>query len=232
MIYVTGDLHGEWYRVSEAVDRYQIQADDKIVLLGDVAVNYFGDDSDRYRKENLNKLGIPVLCIHGNHEMRPATIRTYHESQWNGGTVYIEDEYPNLLFAKDGEVYDLSGQKALAIGGAYSVDKGYRLRMNMNWFPDEQPSAEIKATVEQKLEELDWKVDIVLSHTCPAHYMPAEAFLSGVDQSTVDNSTEHWLGEIEQKLDYKAWYCGHWHINKRIDRMHFLFGDYEIMDQL
>ena len=38
--------------------------------------------------------------------------------------------------------------------------------------------------------------------------------------------------KIEQKLDYKAWYCGHWHINKRIDRMHFLFGDYEIMDQL
>ena len=139
----------------------------------------------------------------------------------------MEDEYPNLLFAKDGEVYDLDGQKAIAIGGAYSVDKWYRLRMDMNWFPDEQPSAEIKARVERKQEELNWRVDVVLSHTCPEQYMPVEAFLSGIDQSTVDNSTEEWLGMIEKKLEYKAWYCGHWHINKRIDRVHFLFEAYE-----
>ena len=139
----------------------------------------------------------------------------------------MEDEYPNLLFAKDGEVYDLDGQKTIVIGGAYSVDKWYRLRMDMNWFSDEQPSAEIKARVERKLEDLSWKVDVVLSHTCPEQYMPVEAFLSGIDQSTVDNSTEEWLGMIEKKLEYKAWYCGHWHINKRIARVHFLFDAYE-----
>ena len=66
-----------------------------------------------------------------------------------------------------------------------------------------------------------------MSHTCPEQYMPVEAFLSGIDQSTVDNSTEEWLGMIEKKLEYKAWYCGHWHINKRIDRVHFLFDAYE-----
>ena len=31
--------------------------------------------------------------------------------------------------------------------------------------------------------------------------------------------------DIEDKLDYKKWYCGHWHINKRIDKMEFLFHD-------
>ena len=40
---------------------------------------------------------------------------------------------------------------------------------------------------------------------------------------TVDNSAEEWLGRIEKKLTYQSWYCGHWHINKRIDKMHFLF---------
>ena len=30
-------------------------------------------------------------------------------------------------------------------------------------------------------------------------------------------------------LDYKAWYLGHWHINKRIDRMHFLMHDVEVL---
>ena len=221
MIYITGDIHGEVSRVADAVERFQITSEDMIVILGDVGMNYYGNNrGDRHRKKKLNKLGVPVFCIHGNHEMRPSTIDSYHEVQWKDGTVYIEDEYPNLLFAKDGEVYDLDGHKTLVIGGAYSVDKWYRLRMDMNWFPDEQPSDEIKTLVEQKLEDLNWKIDVILSHTCPERYVPVEAFLSGIDQSTVDNSTEEWLSRIEEKLDYKAWYCGHWHINKRIDDIH------------
>ena len=33
--------------------------------------------------------------------------------------------------------------------------------------------------------------------------------------------------KIKDERTYKAWYCGHWHINKRIDRMHFLMESYE-----
>ena len=32
---------------------------------------------------------------------------------------------------------------------------------------------------------------------------------------------------IEEKLEYKLWFCGHWHIDKRIDKMHFLFKNFE-----
>ena len=39
----------------------------------------------------------------------------------------MEPEFPSLLFAKDGEIYDLDGCRAVAIGGACSVDKFYRL---------------------------------------------------------------------------------------------------------
>lgn len=117
----------------------------------------------------------------------------------------------------------MDGLQMIAIGGAYSVDKHYRLSCGLRWFPDEQPSDEIKNRVETKLASLDWKVDAVLSHTCPYRYVPREAFLPGVDQSTVDNSTELWLDSIAESLDYKAWFCGHWHINKRVDNMHFLF---------
>lgn len=228
MVYFTGDIHGEVFRVSEMIEKFRITPDDIIVLLGDVGMNYYGNKrGDRHRKKRLNKLGTKMLCIHGNHEMRPETLNSYHEEIWNGGIVYVEEEYPNLLFAKDGEVYDLEGTKAIAIGGAYSVDKWYRLQCDLNWFPDEQPSEEVKATVEKKLDALRWKVDIVLTHTCPYRYIPREAFLSGVDQSTVDNSTELWLDTIEERLDYQAWFCGHWHIDKRIDCMYFLFHGVE-----
>ena len=226
MIYYTGDIHGEVLCAADIVARCGITDKDVLVILGDVGMNYYGNShGDKHRKKKLNKLGVPIFCIHGNHEMRPETISTYHEKKWRGGFVYVEEEYPNLLFAKDGEIYDLDGQKAIVIGGAYSVDKWYRLRMDMNWFPDEQPSDEIKCRVIKKLEEQDWNMDVVLSHTCPERYIPIEAFLSGIDQSTVDNSTEEWLGSIEERLKYTAWLCGHWHINKRIDKLQFLFHD-------
>ena len=231
MIYITGDIHGEVFRIAAAVARFNIDSEDVIVLLGDVGMNYYGNKrGDRHRKKRLNKLGVPIFCIHGNHEMRPGTIPSYHEVEWHGGAVYVEDDHPNLLFAKDGEVYDLNGQKTIVIGGAYSVDKWYRLQCDLNWFPDEQPSEEIKAKVEQKLHELGWRVDAVLTHTCPERYIPREAFLSGVDQATVDSSTEQWLETIAERLDYRAWFCGHWHINKRIDKMHFLFDGFELLE--
>ena len=87
---------------------------------------------------------------------------------WHGGTVYVEDDFSNLLFAKDGEIYDLDGKKSIVIGGAYSVDKYYRLQRGMNWFPDEQPSDEIKLKTEKQLSAVNWNVDIVLTHTWPA----------------------------------------------------------------
>ena len=107
------------------------------------------------------------------------------------------------------------------------MDKFYRLRMGYNWWPDEQPTPTIKEYVEQQVST--HKIDVVFSHTCPFKYVPTECFLPGIDQSTVDNSTEHWLDTIEEMLDYKAWYLGHWHINKRIDKLHFLMHDVEML---
>ena len=153
----------------------------------------------------------------------------YRQKSWNGGLVWYEEEYPSLLFAKDGEIFDLEGLRHLVIGGAYSVDKYYRLTRGINWFPDEQPSEEIKQYVEEQIKEKPF--DIVLSHTCPFKYEPTEVFLPMVDQSSVDSSTEKWLDSIEEKIEYKAWFCGHWHIDKRIDKMHFLFHSFESNEQ-
>lgn len=230
MVYLTGDIHGDVRTALWVIQKYDMTSNDVLVLLGDVGLNYYGaDQGDIKRKKLLNKAGIPILCIHGNHEERPFNISSYREADWHGGTVYFEERFPNLLFAKDGEIYDLDGQKAIVIGGAYSVDKYYRLRNGWNWFPDEQPSDKIKEQVEATLNACNWKVDLVLTHTCPQKYVPVEAFMTSLDQSTVDHSTEEWLDTIEDQLDYKAWYCGHWHIDKRIDRLHFLMHSVEAL---
>jgi len=52
-------------------------------------------------------------------------------------------------------------QKSYVCSLAYSVDKYYRLQRGMNWFPDEQPSDEIKQQTEKQLSSINWNVDIV-----------------------------------------------------------------------
>lgn len=154
-------------------------------------------------KDSLKDLPIVLFCIHGNHEERPENIHSYKTNKFNNGIVYYEEKYPNILFAKDGEIYDFNGKNTLVIGGAYSVDKDYRLAMGYNWYSSEQPSEEIKKKVKKTLEEHSNEVDIILSHTCPFKYMPYEVFMSGIDQLKVDKNTEKFLDIVENTTKYK-----------------------------
>ena len=201
MIYLTGDTHGDFERYLEFTNKMNPTDNDVMIVLGDAGLNYYGDDRDTYRKQFVNNFPFTTFCIHGNHEMRPSTIESYKLKEWCGGMVWYEESYPHLLFAKDGEIYTIEGKSYLAIGGAYSVDKSYRLERNYGWWADEQPSEEIKHFVESQIDKVK-RVDYVLSHTCPFKYEPREAFLNFIDQSTVDDSTERWLDKIEETLEY------------------------------
>ena len=81
----------------------------------------------------------------------------------------------------------------------------------------------------------------MLTHTCPIQYLPTEMFMSTrqnaqikrkprkakskrLFQPDIDRSTENWLGTLEQRLDYTVWYCGHYHIDKNIDKIHMLYN--------
>lgn len=226
MIYLTGDTHGRFDRIEQFCNRMNTSKDDILIILGDAGINFHENRNDMYLKQYIKKLPITLFCIHGNHEKRPFSIETYKEINFHKGIVYIEDEYPNILFAKDGEIYDFNGLRTIVIGGAYSVDKNIRLLRGYPWFEDEQPSADIKQYVEQQLDDNDWTIDIVLSHTTPLKYEPTEMFLFGIDQKEVDKSTEEWLDSIEDKLNYNKWYCGHYHTEKKIDKLQIMFNYY------
>ena len=51
-----------------------------------------------------------------------------------------------------------------------------------------------------------------------------------MDQSKVDKSTEIWLDSIEDKLTYRKWYCGHYHTEKKTDRLQIMFNDYAALE--
>lgn len=274
MVFITGDIHGNAKRIVTFSKRFELTKDDTIIILGDAGYNFYNDSKeaysrDQYQKAYTGSIEPTVFCIHGNHEIRPYNIDSYKTKEWNGGIVWYEEKFPNILFAKDGEIYNIEGKNYLVIGGAYSVDKFYRTyrylqshesehheefmllapivynhpvdkeRINAAneickkyqyesyWWADEQPSEEIKKCVEDRIANNRDNIFAVLTHTCPYQYTPTEAFLPGLNQDIVDNSTEHWLEDISKTIDYDIWYCGHWHINKRIHKIHFLFDEFE-----
>ena len=156
MIYTTGDNHGDFQRFNHL----NLNDEDIMIILGDVGINYYLDEYDKKIKERLSKYNFKFFCIQGNHEERPENISSYYEIEMFGGQVYIEDEYPNLIFAKNGELYNLNGKSFLVIGGAYSVDKDYRISKRYPWFKNEQLSELERKSI---LEKYTGKhVDIIL----------------------------------------------------------------------
>lgn len=218
MIYITGDTHRDFSRLFK-LEKIE---DDMLIILGDAGINYCLNDEDIRYKEYLKRFKIKLFCIRGNHEERPENINSYKEVEMFGGKVFIEDDYPNLIFAKDGEVYNIDGKSVLVIGGAYSVDKEYRIMYGYKWFKDEQLTTKEMNNILDKVKGKHF--DIVLTHTCPYKYEPIEVFMKRLDQSKVDKSTEHFLDEIEENIDYDKWYCGHYHTEKQIDKIEFMFG--------
>lgn len=224
MIYITGDKHADFYDVCSFGKHEETSKNDIMIILGDAGINYYSSDKDNELKEALSKTLITFFCIHGNHEERPENIKTYKTKIFYEGIVYYEDKYPNILFAKDGEIYNFNDKKVLVIGGAYSADKEYRIKYNYCWYESEQPSEETKKHILNVLKKNNNKVDIILSHTCPLKYEPTEVFIQGIDQTRVDKTTEIFLDKIEENVDYSKWYCGHYHTEKVIDKIEFMFG--------
>jgi 3-oxoacid CoA-transferase subunit A len=226
MFFITGDTHRAFGLTAVLCDKLEITADDVLILLGDAGINYYGSVKDRRFKQEFCKLPLTLFCIHGNYEHRPNMLKSYTEKKWRGGKVYVEPSFPNLLFAKDGELFKLAGKKCIVIGGAYRVDKPRKIANGERGWSEEQISAVIRRRVAKRLTAADWKVDVVLSHTCPLKYEPRETFAQGVNRRGADKSTESWLDIIENKLTYEKWYCGHYHTSEVVGRMWFMSKDF------
>lgn len=213
--------------------RYEFTDRDLLIILGDVGINYFGDYRDDLHKDMLAIVPCMILCIRGNHEMRPtdpALGGKYKSVTWMGDTTYVEEAYPRFIMAADGGRYHINGRDFLVIVCAYSVDKPWRLAGGYNWFPDEQLSTAEMDVIRQKVKEHGCREDIILAHTCPYDHRPVECFISGVDEKTVDNSMEQFLQEIVDMTEYRTLYCGHWHIDKQDAQIHFMFRDIVMLD--
>lgn len=237
-IYITGDKHGNFYRIKNFCERMHTTKRDLMIILGDAGINFNNNFHEYLVKKELQELPITFFCIQGNHDMRPQHVvkidkstfkktdrKAYHVNDWNKGKVFVETEFPSLLFPQDGEMFDLNGYMTLVCGGAFSPDKEQRLLHHNPWFKDEQPSTRTKHRTEQKIDLWKGKADAVLTHTIPARFIPQ---LMLPTWKGIDRSTEEWLDTIEKKLKYKRWYAGHFHKDIRIEKLTIMMDNIDL----
>lgn len=214
---IIGDLHGhiaDLRNLCKVIDEPS-----NIICLGDFGANYYLDKRDKAFKKVTQNYKHVFYVVAGNHECtnyeRLGFAAEYDKNV--GGVVYIEKEFPNIRYFKRYGIYIINGYKCLVIGGAYSIDKYYRLTRGWQWFEDEQLSGEERiACMEMAAGQ---HFDFVFTHTCPYKYRPTDLFLPQVDQNTVDNTMEYFLEDIEENITYGAFLWGHYHAD-RIEAPH------------
>lgn len=237
--FITGDKHRNFDNVKSFCRDMNTRRKDVLIILGDTGFNYYEDSRDDKLKKEISDLNITLFCLHGNKENRPQNVGTYGVRSFCGGKVYYEPKYPNIYFAIDGETYTFEGKKYMVVGGAHSVDKIHCLEEDKPFWEDEMPDDNIKAKVEERLTLENNKIYGMMTHTCPIDYLPTEMFMSTRQNAAIkrkprkakskklfkpdiDRSTEEWLGKLEKEIDYEIWYCGHYHIDKQIDKINMM----------
>lgn len=212
-VYITGDTHGDMKRFSYLLDEPNPK-NVAVIILGDAGVNYYLNQRDKRTKEILKNYLFRFYLVRGNHEARPEDIETMIEiyDQDVKNFVYMEPEYPSIRYLKDGGIYNINGYRTLVIGGAYSVDKFYRLERGWTWFDREQLTGEELGNI--RGEVFGEKFDLVLTHTCPFSWRPTDLFLSFIDQDSVDNFMEYALENIKEEINWDVWLFAHYHTDR------------------
>lgn len=205
-----------------------------VIILGDSGLNFYLNKTDIKNKKQIDEYGMYVYCVRGNHEERPQNLG--YELQYDkhvDGEVYQDPHCHLLRYFQDGGIYTINGYRVLTIGGAYSVDKYWRLQNAKSatwsgWFEDEQLYNDEKNAILNKIRGQSF--DFVLTHTAPISWEPNDLFLPMIDQSNVDKGMEFWLEEVKKNINYNKWCFGHYHADRleRPNVFQMFFGYYDM----
>lgn len=228
-IIVTGDIHGNPFQrlnVENFPEGKTYTKEDYVIILGDFGLVWDDSAMEHSCLDWLENKPWTTLFIDGNHENYDL-LNKFPIEEWGGGRVQkIRSSVIHLL---RGEVYDIGGYKFLAMGGARSHDiqdgvlevgdprikiwkkddfKLFRIN-HISWWEEEIPNEKERKNALKNLAENDYKVDYILTHEAPSS-----------DVVLMDHLLYHpdeyskWLEmEIRQKVKYKKWFFGHYHLN-------------------
>lgn len=233
-IFVKGDCHGDLNFLISFCKNANTSKEDVMVLLGDIGLNYNEDLREHCNFKKLAEIPITLICINGNHEKRPQdtidcmtqeeayTYEWIEKFQCYG---YVNKIASNVIFPVDG-IFKIDKFSCLGVGGAYSIDKDFRLLMGWKWFETEQLSKEEQEDILMAIDNISNQFDFVFSHTAPFSWLSQLQYLFlKIPNLKADYTMEHFLEKVKNKINYKQWFFGHFHNDKQLkDNAYLLYN--------
>ena len=236
-LYLTGDIHGDITRLSvEQFPEQQQMSDGQdnnfICITGDFGLVWNEETESQSEKDKLDELErkpFTTLWVDGNHENFDRLYSNeYPIKEWCGGKVQFIR--PHIIHLLRGEIYHVLGKKIFTFGGASSHDisdgilepedprvymwmktnRDFRIN-HLEWWKEELASEKEMRHGRKVLCKNNNKVDYIITHCLPQEI--ASLISAGVYKS---DSTTLYLQKIAQEAQFNQWYCGHYHIDKRI----------------
>ena len=207
MIYITGDTHGDYDDFLFRMKQTNITRGDTVIVCGDFGFVW----NTPYEKNVLTWLSnepYTIAFIDGNHEDFDL-LKTFPVMKWRGGNVHRISG--NIFHLMRGQRFQIEGKSFFTFGGAYSIDKKLR-QEGKTWWKEELPSNEEYQIASKTLEQMDYTVDYVLTHTIPTFAIRQ----IGVSPDPHDAELTGYLEWLFGKMQYKMWFAGHFHINKMV----------------
>ena len=212
-IFLVGDTHGtiDIHKISRFyhIMKNELSKDDYLIILGDDGIIWNeNNNKDNYLIKWYNNKPWKTLFVDGNH-CNFNKLYKYPEENWNGGKINkISDSIYHL---RRGEIYTINNKKFFCFGGARSTDKEFR-KEGISWWPQEIPSEEEFNYAISNLEKHNNQVDYILSHCLDSICLKANFPSYETDKVT------DYLSQIKYIAKYKHHYCGHYHIDARVDK--------------
>lgn len=231
--FVTGDLHGQTdARFSRSnMERLGVSDGDLLVVLGDMGAlwNTTADDiregymdwADAGFLSALSRVWPgAVAFIDGNHENHATLAAVPVERRFGGRVGVVCEGVYHLL---RGGVYDLPAgdgtARAWCMGGAWSIDRDWRVE-GVSWWPEEIPSDGEITAARESMAFVGWKSDYILTHECPTSMRPALTRDSPFGPVKHTDRLQSFLDEVDAKAAFSRWYCGHYHVDRDVGGAH------------
>lgn len=253
MIYITGDCHGNFRRFAKKQRMklpFELTGKDYMIVCGDLGLLWAKDGEFEYNLKWLSSLPFTLLWVQGNHENYDM-ITEYPISIWHGGKTrhIVKDK---IILLERGQVFDIDGKSFFTFGGASSHDvQGgildrnsptyhhdrkkanesrlpYRVK-GVSWWHQELPTKDELQEGRDNLSKAGYKVDFVITH-CLSSSMQKYLEDSYTSKNKKERSLEpdiltEYFEELEKKLYYCHWFCGHYHDKLELGQKHTILYD-------
>ena len=200
MIYVTGDMHGNYSAFAERrLDK--LKKDDILLITGDFGFVWDNSKEELKNLKKIEKKKYRIVFIEGAHE-NFERLREYPEEEIYGAGAYkIAD---NIYCLKRGEIYDIEDMSVFALGG------GLPPHEDEADDPIKLPNDEELQHAVDNLQSRRRRVDLIITHEAPASVKRL------IDRSAAVNDLNIFLDTMLHNTRYGKWYFGSLHEDRAL----------------